>query len=332
MIADGGHEMGMGHIMRCLSLAKVLRNEKIDVIFYCGGDVACKKIESEEFKVIPLNSPFNPALILPLNKGRKREGLFIDLPPHINRSCYIDSARKRGIVSIAFDDMLINGEKADVIINPSLKSPLSPFSKGGIEGIYYSGAEYMVLNDSFCGLRCHTKNIKVKAKNILITMGGSDPDGQTERILNALLNLNLNLNLEVVIGIAYKDLRFTNYELRFKIHHDVSNMAELMMKVDMAFVAGGITLYEAASVGLPVIVIAQDKYQALTAGEFQKKGFGIYLGMFNEVSEDLIQKECIELLDDYNMRKAMGDIGKKLVYGKGVFRVAEIIKTSFSHR
>ncbi len=333
IITDGGHKTGMGHIMRCLSLAKVLIGQGVETVFYSNGEIARQKIKSERFKIIDDIDEKTPDV------------LFIDLPPHLSRSSYIDRARERGIISIAFDDMLINGEKADVIINPSIIKGQGSRVRGQDKNILapcplplapfvHSGAEYAVINDSFVNIKQRTKEIRKKGRNVLITMGGSDPSMQTERILESLLNLNLNL--EVVIGMAYKKVsrvkpapassKQGSQGSRVVIHNNVKNMAELMIKADMAFVAGGITLYEAAFVGLPVIVIAQDKYQALTAGEFHKKGFGVYLGMFNEVSGDLLKNECIGLLDDYNRCKKMSGIGKRLVDGKGVFRVAEIIK------
>ena len=335
IITIGGHEIGMGHVMRCLSLANLLRSEKVAVSFCLkkGYDseeclfTVSNKVKSEGFDVRYLEDNIDKIF-----DEEMLEVLFIDFPHHVRRSEYGDNAKKRGIANIVFDDMLLNGETADVVINPSLVITKQPRVNSQS---FYTGGGYTVINGSFlpplnpllCKEGKGDVDIRKDVKNILITMGGSDPTCQTEKILSALVENNVDANMDVVIGMAYKKLRFTNYDLRFTIHYDAKNMAELMAKADMAFVAGGITLYEAASMGLPVIVIAQDKYQELAAMEFQKRGFGKYLGFFSDVTKDMISEGFKELINDYDRRKKMSDIGRGLVDGKGVYRVAEIIKS-----
>ncbi|MBI3582830.1 MAG: hypothetical protein HY096_02630 [Nitrospinae bacterium] len=337
IITIGGHEIGMGHVMRCLSLANLLRKDKIGVSFClkngydseeCLSTVS-NKIKSEGFNVRYLEDKIDKIF-----DEEMPDVLFIDFPHHVSRSEYGDNAKKRGIANIAFDDMLLNGETADVVINPSLVITKQPRVNSQS---FYTGGEYTVINGSFRDISSHLRSIRKDVKNILITMGGSDPTMQTEKILNSLLITHYSelINIDVVIGIAYKEkseVRSQKSEAcpersrRDRIHKDVKNMAELMAKADMAFVAGGITLYEAASTGLPVIVIAQDKYQEMAAKEFQKRGFGKYLGFFSDVTNDMVSESFKELLNDYDRRKKMSNTGRRLVDGKGVYRVAEIIK------
>src|SRR3990167_1235500 len=336
IVTIGGHEIGMGHIMRCLSLANLLRKDKIGVSFClkngydseeCLSTVS-NKVKSEGFDVRYLGDKIDKIF-----DEEMPDVLFIDFPHHVRRSEYGDDAKKRGIANIVFDDMLLNGEAADVVINPSLISHQSSVISHQPD---YTGGGYTVINGSFlpplnpllCKEGKGEVDIRKDVKNILITMGGSDPTCQTEKILSALVENNVDANMDVVIGMAYKKLRFTNYDLRFTIHYDAKNMAELMAKADMAFVAGGITLYEAVFIGLPVIVISQDRYQELAAMEFQKRGFGKYLGFFSDVTKDMISESFKELANNYDRRKKMSDTGRKIVDGKGVYRVAEIIKTN----
>ncbi len=331
IITIGGHEIGMGHVMRCLSLANLLRSEKASVSFClkngydseeCLSTVS-NKVKSEGFYVRYLEDKIDKIF-----DEERPDVLFIDFPHHVSRSEYGDNAKKRGIANIVFDDMLLNGETADVVINPSLVITKQPRVNSQS---FYTGGEYTVINGSFHDKPFHLRKIRKDVKNILITMGGSDPTRQTEKILSSLIENNIDANIDVVIGMAYKG-KFTVHSSQFTVHHDVKNMAELMAKADMAFVAGGITLYEAASIGLPVIVIAQDKYQEMAAMEFQKRGFGEYLGFFSDVTKDMVSESFKELLNDYDRRKKMSDIGRKIVDGKGVYRVAEIIKNTLNHK
>ena len=353
IVTDGGHEIGMGHVMRCLSLAKVLRIEKMDAGFFIHSKRSIlpvyKRIESEGFKVRYLDSGIADVLY-----EEKPDILFIDLPHYISRQESGDKARELGIVYMAVNDMFLNSEDADVIINPSiLISPNPPLTspdpstgwvprppseggerrgdlKGGRGGVY-SGAEYAIINDSFYNTPFHFKERGRVVKNILITMGGSDSSHQTKRVLESLMESMKEVNIDVVIGMAYGDFTGNKYnDTRVKFHYDAKNMAELMMDADIAFIAGGITLYEAAFTGLPVIIIAQDKYQELTAREFQRRGFGHYLGMFDSITGDMIKKSSKRLFKDYDIRTEMSSTGRNLVDGKGVFRVAEIIKSVIS--
>ena len=46
---DGNKKLGLGHVMRCLAVAKQLKKNKIRVIFIIGDNSIKKIIENEKF-------------------------------------------------------------------------------------------------------------------------------------------------------------------------------------------------------------------------------------------------------------------------------------------
>ena len=85
----------------------------------------------------------------------------------------------------------------------------------------------------------------------------------------------------------------------------------------------GITSYELACLGIPTIFIPINKEQKILSNEFQKKGFGMSFEFFGNNFPELERK--IIVLNNYKKRLKMFQSGRKIVDGKGVFRIGKII-------
>ena len=85
------------------------------------------------------------------------------------------------------------------------------------------------------------------APKVLISLGGSDPDNVTLKVIQALMmNNGLNLKVIVVVGGSnphYKKLQSliesnTESHLAISLQQNVNNMPELMAWADIAIAAG----------------------------------------------------------------------------------------------
>ena len=98
-----------------------------------------------------------------------------------------------------------------------------------------------------------------------------------------------------------------------------------MLNADIGIVSGGYTCYESAATGLPVIILSQNELEHDRNKLFIKYRTGIYLGKGADISDDEIIKAVNSLINDFKLRKEISEKGQKLVDGKGLDRVVDII-------
>lgn len=131
---DGSSDIGMGHIMRCLSLAKGFRNAGAGVFFLSRFEQGISRIRQDKFEVIEMQcrkighsdgffygdvseleedaeeiicriKEFNLDILVIDSYNVSREFFFLKLKPHIKKLCYIDDVNK----FVYPVDVLING-------------------------------------------------------------------------------------------------------------------------------------------------------------------------------------------------------------------------------
>jgi spore coat polysaccharide biosynthesis predicted glycosyltransferase SpsG len=105
---------------------------------------------------------------------------------------------------------------------------------------------------------------------------------------------------------------------------DMAQMANLMRNADLAITAAGQTMYELASAGVPSIAIQVAENQKLNIEGFQKAGFAVRMGSWEQMDESTIMESVNAVLDP-TTRTAMSRNGQKLVDGRGAMRIAEYL-------
>ena len=98
-------------------------------------------------------------------------------------------------------------------------------------------------------------------------------------------------------------------------------MAEVISKSDIAIIGSGLTKYEAASLGLPSIVISNDAYHSSIMDDFVKYATVVHLGDIDTVNDSQIAEATINLMNDFEKRKNMSNAGKAMIDGDGVDRI-----------
>jgi len=188
-----------------------------------------------------------------------------------------------------------------------------------------------LVRSEFLGWKDRERTFASGARNVLVTLGGGDPDNQTSKVIRALQGMGpKDLHVKVVVGAANPHkavLEAASRSCRFPIQvvHDASNMAELMAWADLAVSAGGSTCWEMAFMGLPCVMLVLAENQEGIAKGLEEVGAGISLGWFERVTEEDILDAVQNLLCDVYQRKEMSDRAKALIDGRGRDRVRSIL-------
>ena len=334
---DGHAELGMGHLMRCLALARSIKEKAdSDILFITkGNEETIKRIFSEghRIKSIPIGSSKDEESALAIDELKlfKPAVIITDLP--YTTADFLKELKKLGRLLVSIDDLALVTFCSDLVTSGYLSAKLKKYKMTNPAAKLFIGADYLMLNKKFEEMNKKRRKIIKNARSTLVTLGGADPANLTAKVVKALCKINKKLKVTLVLGPAYVHNRellellneIKDSKPKFVVKSNVKEMTKLMMEADVAITAGGETIYELAATGTPAINISHVEHQSINARELERKGVVINLGLGKDVSEEQISSTVEYLLEDNKRRQKMSARGKKLVDGKGAKRVAELI-------
>jgi spore coat polysaccharide biosynthesis predicted glycosyltransferase SpsG len=112
-----------------------------------------------------------------------------------------------------------------------------------------------------------------------------------------------------------------------RILKNLPNIKSVASGSFLAFIAGGMTVYEMCAMAIPFIVIPSNLNQMLVAMHHDKIGSGINLGMSQKIDEHKIYDAVYNLMNDgYDELLAMSRIGGSIVGGGGIKLIVDEIE------
>lgn len=343
--ADANKEIGTGHVMRCLSVARELTAAGEQVCFLVADTAAVPLLEAKGQEYLVLGSDYRQmeAELPKLRQVFEEQGRMLRHPvgadaPEAAESrdfCLVDSyfvtaAYMREIqqyMPVGYvDDRGGVDFVPDLLINYNIFADEVDYPK--VTSGLVLGMEYAPLREEFRGV---DYRVRREARQVLITTGGSDKYNLAGKILEkALANPETaGLKYCVVSGVyneyygVLKNLeeRYPNVE----ILSNVSDMSRLMRKSDIAVTAGGSTMYELSAVGVPIICFSfVDNQEQIVAG-FVEKELVCYGGNYLQQGEGMLAEvvdRIVLLATDEDLRKQFSEKQRRVVDGFGAGRIA----------
>jgi spore coat polysaccharide biosynthesis predicted glycosyltransferase SpsG len=189
-----------------------------------------------------------------------------------------------------------------------------------IESKLFEGMEYAILRHEFYRYSVREKPNK-EYYDVLITAGSSDPHGITRKILSLLLAYDQSqLMIHIVIGEHNRDKKdicelSKRSENRIKIYEKVTNMADLMSRMDFAFVSGGVTLFETISLQIPAIVVCAHEHAFELASFLSKKQCAVNLGYYNSFTKEKLFDTIDELTSSEKINEMRNNLSSIRING-----------------
>lgn len=326
--ADGGMAIGLGHIMRMLTLSKELK-KYCEVIFICKNNkkylAGVHKILENGFKVEVIDEN---NLIDEIKKVQyKINGECLITDSYDVDEEYFHEVSKIFKKIVYIDDYNIGRINADMLINYNIYA----------EDIDYDtslnkkckkllGTNYIILRKEF--VKKVNKKINSKVENIMVTVGGMDDQKLTMKIIE--LFKDSNCKLHIIIGGAFKEdlikdiYKFNIMKVKPEIYVNAS-MSEVMLKCDMAIAGCGSTLYELSALGIPTIGIVIAENQQKIANTFHEKGIIINTNKMIFEDKDRFLDIVEEIMSNRKKRMEMSKAGMRVVNGNGSSNVANKI-------
>lgn len=337
--ADGNKEIGMGHIMRCLSIADAAKGYGIEAAFLLADDTCCTLIKNRGFQTIVLGTDYRDMLS---ELGKLAEIVSSQKDMILVDSYQVSAEYYRCLMEITrvacLEDM---GEAypVDLLINYNIYAPK-------LQALYEAqkapkrillGTKYLPLRKDF--LSDTEYEIKEKVRDVLITTGGSDPffishalmeyfsqDAELvkQEICWHILSGPFNIHGEKLKSIYGKSDESKCFKV--VIHENVQDMKTLLKSCDIVLSATGSTIYEVSSLGVPLIVFYFAENQRQFANALGMDTEIANAGCFTEDSE-MVKSRALKALKrciaDNGYRKRLHEQEKELVDSNGAKRIVQ---------
>ncbi len=351
--ADGNGKIGMGHVMRCMSVAYSLQEMGQQPVFLTACEESRETIEKNGFPVHMLPTdytqmeteiPYIRELLPQLRTGMGEKELPINGKNTVTAKkpdvILLDSyqvtekyvMKLRELAMLAYIEDLGISMPVDLLINYNIYGMRFYYRTiPDVELKVLLGTEYMPLRREFAYDLDY--ELRPEVKNIMLTTGGADPCFVSKNFLNAFLRckevIERDIKIHVVSGPynIYVDQlkRIFGKNEHIIIHENVSSMKELMKQCDIVVSAAGSTVYEVCALGVPLICFHYVENQRMidemlpnilpvkSAGDYTKAP--VYV---SRRAAGILQ----EYIENKELREQLYEEERKLVDGQGARRVA----------
>jgi len=331
---DANVSMGTGHVMRCLALAQAWQDAGGEVVFAMAE--ATPSIEArlriERSRLIRLRVPAGSAddAACTLDAAQREHAAWVVVDGYQFDSGYAPALRAGGVKVLQIDD---NGQaspySADLVLNQNLHANESLYRGHAEHTKLLLGTRFVLLRREFAFWRQRKFEISGRARRILITMGGSDPENVTEKILDVLLP---HSELELTVAVGGSNPHLANIQKRIegascpvRLLKDVSDMPALMVWADLAVAGAGTTSWEMCMMGLPAALCVLAPNQEKIALELMRAGAAVNLGYLSQSGVHETEAVLLESIASESKRAKMSARGRELVDGRGAERVTAFL-------
>lgn len=313
----GNGDAGTGHVYRGITIADHLFEH--DIIFGVEPteDLAIEKLEESnyDYQIFDGEQSF-------LEYVRLMEPDVVVNDILDTSAEYIQALKKYTPRVVNFEDLGTGTDHANAVINALYEHSNPPQN-------HYFGFEHFCLRNEFLYASPRTEIPSVD--RIMISFGGTDENNLTAKTLGALSEIDRNLHLDVVLGLGYTeqeslDSITSGYSsnISVEINQDIRSMAEHMEKADLLITSNGRTLYEAGSLNVPVISIAQNHREQKHPYAHISQGI-LFLGQANYVTEENILTAVEDYITDGEKRETMRKTLEEHDIANGVERIKQIL-------
>lgn len=326
----------MGHLVRCRALAYALKRQGASCVMV-GPPKSYATEEDAEFIedwieagdwVSAEQDAARFAAIV-----RDRSARFAVLDDYRVDADYQKLLSAKGLHWLQFDGTAQKPLWADLVVNANPAARVADY-----RDVIHNPAAQLLLGPAYAILRAEFPPVAAlrpagrSIEQVLVAFGGGDDRGGIEFALTSLIeNVPANWRFVVISGghnprnPQLCDWVETHGRGRVSLSIDPENVAAIMAGCDLAVMAGGTSIYEAASCGLPMVLIAIADNQIRPARAFADAGAAVFLGALHEVGADDLLRAVSNVAAADRLRREMAEAAGAWVDGKGAQRLASKI-------
>lgn len=321
--AEASAALGIGHVMRCLTLAAGLTRRGRACRFACSAEtirtVAALRAAPVELVELPEGAGHDPAALTGLE------------PPHwlVVDHYGLDRSYEQALAAwaeqiLVIDDLADRPHHCHILLDQTIGREAAAYDGLVPEGaVVLAGANHALLRPDFVAAKGGGER---PLERVLVALGGTDPTDATGIVLDGLDRARLGLPVSVVMGSGAPHLaavrrRAARLDPPAEVLTDVVEMAALMARCGLAVGAAGTSALERCRMGLPgVVVVIADNQRAVAAG-LEQAGAAVVAPL----EAAAVAERLAALAVDEALRRRMAKTARALCDGRGVERLAEFM-------
>lgn len=323
--ADGGPEIGYGHLIRSKSLVEEMQTRDFETTVATTKPESALSVFSNGVEIIELSSRGASEAFVEWLDSNRPDVVFTDAYPVDTE--YQRSIRNRAPLAVLQDDNR-HAVCADLFVNGNIYAESMEYEFIGEEPTICLGTDYVLLRREIRNQAKDGPPRREQPSRALITMGGSDTSNLTAKVVRAFDGVDIHV--DAIVGPGFSDsqeqsIRATAKEISAKIEIaiDPDDLAERMFDADFAVCTSSSTIYELLALGTPIVTCAVSDNQELIARTLRNEGLatvvepdsgmeGFRAGIERYLTKPDLrfdrQKRGRELVDGYGARRVCSEV------------------------
>ena len=355
---DASLQIGIGHVMRCLTLANALKAQGADCYFisrehpghllevidqrgYKVHRLASHVVHTELAQALAhaawLGSPWQ-------TDANDTATILADLQPDwLVVDHYALDHRWEGALAphyrklLVIDDLADRPHRCDLLLDQNLgRQPQDYVGLVPTHCQVLTGSQYALLRPEFAALRPYSlqrRQAQPALRQLLISMGGVDQPNATGQVLQALKTCTLpaDCRITVAMGLAAPWLQNVQ-ELAAQMPWptevvvNVSDMAQRMADSDLAVGAAGSTSWERCCLGLPTLMVVLAANQQASAQALKNANAVYLIGGEGDIATHL--PLALKKLTISDCQSRMSLAASAVSNGQGVEKILKVMGMS----
>lgn len=269
-----GVEIGLGHLQRCITLARALKESGHQpvVIVDLPGVGVNGAVRALVLHAIEIARTLEHALESFSDRSHAEWVVVDDYAAEASSDRALRRFAERVLV---LDDHASRARDADLLLSQALTRTVEDYAGRVPEGCtILVGPHYALVRPEFgYHVPAATSNPRVSAvRQVFVAMGGTDAGNSLGRVLTALAGLNPTNRPVVHVMISTLSRAADRLEALLNrlpyecvVHRDLDDPVALMAGCDVAVTAGGMTSFELATLGVPSVIVPSTPLEAEVA-------------------------------------------------------------------
>ncbi|SMO92868.1 PseG/SpsG family protein [Halorubrum cibi] len=322
--ADGGPEIGYGHLVRTGALAGKFLDRGHQVMYATVTPEQVREVCPAGIDTVTIPSQEDPD---PVREFIRDHADVTVADSYLADGTYQKRLREVSPLVVIADDTR-HRIAADVLVNGNLYAPDLEYDVIGSEPEWCLGPEFLLLRPEITEYASMDPPWRDPPTRAIVTMGGSDIAELTPTVIRAFDGFNLCVDAivgpgfsaeqEMEIGEAAADVSADVCVLR-----DPDDLPERMFRADFAVTTASTTTYELLALGTPIISIPVIDNQELIANSLHDWNAASVLDRGS--GKTAFRRGIDQYLTNKTLRTRRRDLGQKIVDGRGTVRISNLV-------
>jgi spore coat polysaccharide biosynthesis predicted glycosyltransferase SpsG len=305
----GGPDIGAGHVFRAAAVAEEAlgRGHEVDLHGTFEGSLVADRVQSLGVRTVATLRPEDYDVV------------------HLDTyAAYGDELARRaaGLALVSnVEDATFGRRPADLVVDPNLGAEQTARESGPAMA---RGSRWALVRRSIAD-RAGSAELRDEARKVLVVLGGTDSLGVSGEVLDVLARTRRPLQVTAVAQpAAESDLRRRALDLGLDIDlvAPQPDLTDLMLASDLTISAAGTTVWELLCLGVPAALVSVADNQRPGYQRVLARGAAVGLGAADRALDlDGAAATLWGVLDDADLRRTLAAAGRRLVDGRGAWRV-----------